>query len=55
MIRYNQYWYVNICECVKINRISRNKIHDVLNWNINSHSHMLKIRLIQIQLYDIAR
>ena len=34
IIRYNQFLYVNICERVKINRISRNKIQDVLNHNI---------------------
>ena len=31
IIRYNQFLYVNICERVKINRISRNKIQNVLN------------------------
>ena len=31
IIRYNQFLYVNICERVKINRLSRNKIQNVLN------------------------
>ena len=31
IIRCNQFLYVNICERVKINRISRNKIQGILN------------------------